>query len=37
VELEAIGEAYRPWRAVAARIFWHYYLSSPTRRSAPGI
>jgi DNA-3-methyladenine glycosylase II len=22
----AIGEAWRPWRAVAARILWHYYL-----------
>ncbi len=27
-ELETIGEAYRPWRAVAARLFWHYYLST---------
>jgi DNA-3-methyladenine glycosylase II len=34
-ELEAIGEAYRPWRAVAARMFWHYYLSNPIRR--PGL
>lgn len=25
--LEEIGALYRPWRAVAARIFWHYYLS----------
>ena len=33
VELEAIGEAYRPWRAVAARMFWHYYLSNPMRRA----
>ncbi len=22
-----IAEAWRPWRAVAARILWHYYLS----------
>jgi DNA-3-methyladenine glycosylase II len=21
------GEAWRPWRAVAARVLWHYYLS----------
>jgi DNA-3-methyladenine glycosylase II len=26
-KLEAIGEKWRPWRAVAARIFWHAYLS----------
>lgn len=26
-ELETIGEAYRPWRSVAARLFWHDYLS----------
>ena len=26
-ELERIGEAWRPWRAVAARLLWHFYLS----------
>jgi DNA-3-methyladenine glycosylase II len=26
-ELEAIADNWRPWRAVAARILWHYYLS----------
>ncbi len=35
VELEAIGEAYRPWRAVAARLFWHFYLSNPARKPGP--
>jgi len=25
-EMEAIGEAWRPWRSVAARLFWHDYL-----------
>ena len=25
--LEKIGEAWRPWRAVAARLLWHDYLS----------
>jgi DNA-3-methyladenine glycosylase II len=25
-ELEALGDAWRPWRAVAARLLWHYYL-----------
>jgi DNA-3-methyladenine glycosylase II len=32
--LQKVGEAWRPWRAVAARILWHYYLSSP-RRNVP--
>ena len=30
-ELPAIAEAWRPWRAVAARILWHDYLE---RRAA---
>lgn len=30
-ELAAMSETWRPWRAVAARILWHYYLS--VRRS----
>ncbi len=25
-ELERIGDAWRPWRAVAARVMWHSYL-----------
>ncbi len=31
--LEQLGQAWRPWRAVAARMLWHYYLStvSPQR------
>lgn len=28
-----IAESWRPWRAVAARILWHHYLSTPRRRS----
>jgi len=28
-ELEAIGEAWRPHRATAARLLWHLYLSDP--------
>lgn len=28
-ELTQIGENWRPWRSVAARILWHHYLSSP--------
>lgn len=30
-ELAALGESWRPWRAVAARVLWHFYLS----RGAP--
>jgi DNA-3-methyladenine glycosylase II len=32
-----IAEAWRPWRAVAARLMWHHYLSraSATRGRAP--
>jgi len=29
-ELDALGAAWRPWRAVAARLFWHDYLSRPS-------
>jgi len=28
-ELDAHGEHWRPWRAVAARLLWHHYLSQP--------
>ena len=31
-ELEALGEPWRPWRAVAARILWHFYLSGGVQR-----
>jgi DNA-3-methyladenine glycosylase II len=27
-ELESLAENWQPWRAVAARILWHYYLNS---------
>jgi DNA-3-methyladenine glycosylase II len=43
-EMEAIGEAWRPWRSVAARLFWHDYLgrrgrpqSAPEKASVPPI
>ncbi len=26
-ELEAIAQIWRPWRALATRLLWHYYLS----------
>jgi DNA-3-methyladenine glycosylase II len=28
-EMEAIGEVWRPWRAVAARLLWQSYLNDP--------
>jgi DNA-3-methyladenine glycosylase II len=27
LELEVLGEPWKPWRAVAARVLWHHYLS----------
>jgi len=32
-EMESLGETWRPWRAVAARLLWHHYLSAPGRKS----
>ncbi|YAF96311.1 MAG: DNA-3-methyladenine glycosylase [Nodularia sp. CChRGM 3473] len=32
-QLEVIAEKWRPWRAVAARILWHYYLSNANNKS----
>jgi DNA-3-methyladenine glycosylase II len=31
-DLRAMAEGWRPWRAVAARILWHEYLSAERRR-----
>jgi DNA-3-methyladenine glycosylase II len=31
-EALALAEAWRPWRAVAARLLWHWYLSTPRQR-----
>ncbi len=28
-EMVRIGEAWRPWRSVAARMLWHYYNTAP--------
>ncbi len=33
-ELRAIAEGWRPWRAVAARMLWHHYLSVRAERRA---
>ncbi len=30
VALNALAETWRPWRAVAARLLWHHYLSKPS-------
>jgi len=32
--LDALGERWRPWRAVAARLLWHHYLRTRTSRPA---
>jgi DNA-3-methyladenine glycosylase II len=33
-ELDAIGAGWRPWRAVAARLLWHFYLNGLAGKSA---
>jgi DNA-3-methyladenine glycosylase II len=33
-EMDALAEEWRPWRAVAARILWHHYLSVRAERRA---
>ena len=32
-EMAALADSWRPWRAVAARILWHHYLSERARRA----
>jgi DNA-3-methyladenine glycosylase II len=34
-EMELIATPWRPFRAIAARLLWHHYLSTPRRR--PGV
>jgi DNA-3-methyladenine glycosylase II len=34
-EMTALGESWRPWRAVAARVLWHHYLSTPRHHAMP--
>jgi DNA-3-methyladenine glycosylase II len=34
LEMPAIAEGWRPWRAVAARLLWHHYLSVRAERRA---
>ncbi|MBI1730271.1 DNA-3-methyladenine glycosylase 2 family protein [Candidatus Acetothermia bacterium] len=31
-QLERLGERWRPWRSVAARILWHHYLSERNQK-----
>jgi DNA-3-methyladenine glycosylase II len=33
--MQALGEPWRPWRSVAARIFWHDYLTRLGRGTPP--
>lgn len=35
-DADAIAESWKPWRAVAARMLWHHYLSSRDRTPAAG-
>jgi DNA-3-methyladenine glycosylase II len=32
-QLERMAGVWQPWRGVAARIFWHHYLSTPRKRT----
>jgi DNA-3-methyladenine glycosylase II len=33
-DLDTIAGKWRPWRAVAARLLWHYYLANRVRQKA---
>ena len=33
-QFDAMGQDWRPWRAIAARILWHFYLSSRSGKDA---
>ena len=35
-EMEVLGELWRPWRAVAAWVLWHFYLSRKAREDPEG-
>jgi DNA-3-methyladenine glycosylase II len=36
-EMQALAEAWRPWRSVAARILWTYYRAIKGREGAPVV
>ena len=33
-DLDELSLAWKPWRAVAARLLWHHYLNRPRLRNA---
>jgi DNA-3-methyladenine glycosylase II len=35
-QMLTLAEGWRPFRATAARLLWHYYLSTPRIRQRPG-
>lgn len=35
-ELEKLSTVWKPWRAVAARLLWHYYLNSRDEQQSKG-
>jgi len=34
-EMERLGDAWRPWRSIAARVLWSYYRAVKGREGAP--
>ena len=36
-ELESIAQLWQPYRAIATKILWHYYLNTPRRKSKKNI
>ena len=36
-ELEHLSEVWKPWRAVAARLLWHYYIETVSKNRHRGI
>ncbi len=36
-ELEHLSQVWRPWRAVAARLLWHYYIETVSKNRCQGI
>jgi DNA-3-methyladenine glycosylase II len=36
-ELNEMAQQWKPWRAVAARMFWHFYLSQKRQHEFPGL
>ncbi len=36
-ELERISQIWKPWRAVAARLLWHYYIETVSKNRHHGV